>query len=36
MSMSLDAAADVMPEAMREKVSEDSLWYLIQEISVEK
>ena len=34
MSMSLDAAADVMPKAMREKVN--SLWYLIQEISVEK
>ena len=36
MSMSLDAAADVMPEAMREKVRENSLWYLIQEISMEK
>jgi uncharacterized membrane protein HdeD (DUF308 family) len=30
MSMSLDAAADVMREAMRETVRRHSLWYLIQ------
>ena len=30
MSMSLDAAAQVMREAMRETVRRHSLWYLIQ------
>ena len=30
MTMSLDAAAQVMREAMREKVKRHSLWYLIQ------
>ena len=28
--MSLDAAAQVMREAMREKVKRHSLWYLVQ------
>ena len=30
MSMSIDAAAEVMREAMREKVKRHSLWYLLQ------
>jgi uncharacterized membrane protein HdeD (DUF308 family) len=30
MTMSLDAAAQVMREAMREKVKQHSLWYLVQ------
>jgi hypothetical protein len=30
MTMSLDAAAQVMCEAMREKVKRHSLWYLVQ------
>jgi hypothetical protein len=30
MTMSLDAAAQVMREAMREKVKQHSLWYLAQ------
>ena len=30
MSMSIDAAAEVMREAMREKVKRHSLWYLFQ------
>jgi len=30
MSMSLEAAAQVMREAMRETVKRHSLWYLIQ------
>src|SRR5262245_66064937 len=30
MTMSLDAAAQVMREAMREKVKRHSLWYLLQ------
>jgi uncharacterized membrane protein HdeD (DUF308 family) len=30
MTMSLDAAAQVMRDAMREKVRRHSLWYLVQ------
>ena len=30
MSMSIDAAAQVMREAMREKVKHHSLWYMFQ------